>query len=527
MGLIKGFKHDVFISYAHADDLRKVKDPGWVGAFGRTLRDALEASLQYQIRATGRDISIYFDYQLEKGLPLDPALKEAVENSATFLIIMSSNYLKSEWCGREAAWFIDIMKSKTSSIDALYQSYKLWPLIVCEVGPTNREEWPDEIVRSAPPFRFYHPDKESGDKRLAYPTIDVEPLDSALFFERINDLQSAIAGRIQKICKKEEEEKILLSQNPKDKNTLSEDGLRKKAVSTTKILNKNILLISTPDERRKLNEFTDFCKSIGGQVIAPDHQHGKIWDVHDISGDTLSIGAVVLLLGTSPGDEGFVSMLGAAYEFAKDQHIDYFIWQRPKITLNYLEEFLEEDEHEYLEFIKLISKDLQKSSFIQFMTDVTNSLKYSIDKTSSKMTVYIDAEQEDFSIVVKIREAIARQRLRVRTHHPREPLRAELLDRCDGVVLVMGDISVDTIYDKLDIYDKEAAERRKKTGTEIPIAIADVSPPPPFEEDMWDTEVEILRIEPEDDQSFDCIASFISSLGGNAPGKEPPKGQTN
>src|SRR5262245_3123158 len=107
MGLIPGFEYDVFVSYTHADDLRSVSDPGWVGALCIKLRAALRNELKGLINQHGRSIELFWDYDLDRGEPLGEGLKAKVRSSAIFLMIMSDDYLDSGWCGKEAAWFAD------------------------------------------------------------------------------------------------------------------------------------------------------------------------------------------------------------------------------------------------------------------------------------------------------------------------------------------------------------------------------------------------------------------------------------
>ena len=99
MAYVSGFEHDVFVSYAHADNQAAGGGEtrlGWV----TTLRHNL-------IHAPGAlHKDVYIDPQLKPGAPFDADVRRNVERSALLLIVLSQNYIKSEWCGKELDHFV-------------------------------------------------------------------------------------------------------------------------------------------------------------------------------------------------------------------------------------------------------------------------------------------------------------------------------------------------------------------------------------------------------------------------------------
>jgi hypothetical protein len=100
------FAHDVFISYAHVDDLpldpaRPGQSAGWV----TTLVQHLENFLGQEIgRAEG--FTVWKDrYSLRGNNALTPEIKAELERTAIFIAILSPGYLASEWCPDEARFF--------------------------------------------------------------------------------------------------------------------------------------------------------------------------------------------------------------------------------------------------------------------------------------------------------------------------------------------------------------------------------------------------------------------------------------
>ena len=159
MAYVQGFKHDVFVSYAHADDKPRGGDPqGWV----TKLREDLEATVeQFGLR----EFSVYQDYQgLAPNLPLTGQLMLAMEESAVLLLILSPAYIESEWCQREKNAFLGRIDPSSGRV------------FVAERRPPGAEPVPPELEELLR-LRFYAPgtppnpldpfDKRTDDKFLA------------------------------------------------------------------------------------------------------------------------------------------------------------------------------------------------------------------------------------------------------------------------------------------------------------------------------------------------------------------------
>jgi hypothetical protein len=96
---LPGFEYDVFVSYAHADNQRPEGSQakyGWVTTLAHNL-------------SVGPNVAkkrIFIDHQLKPGDPFNDDLRDKVAHSATLLILLSQNYIDSEWCGTELDHFI-------------------------------------------------------------------------------------------------------------------------------------------------------------------------------------------------------------------------------------------------------------------------------------------------------------------------------------------------------------------------------------------------------------------------------------
>jgi hypothetical protein len=95
-----GFENDVFISYAHIDDMALIEgQKGWVSSFHRALEIRLAQLL-------GRPPRIWRDPKLSGNDIFADRLVDRLPGVAILVSIISPRYLKSEWCLRELREFI-------------------------------------------------------------------------------------------------------------------------------------------------------------------------------------------------------------------------------------------------------------------------------------------------------------------------------------------------------------------------------------------------------------------------------------
>ena len=90
-------KFDVFVSYAHVDNLE-----GWVERFHKQLSIKLD-----QRGGRAGEIQIWRDPKLDEATIFDTAIRDRVEQSALFLALCSSGYKRSDYCRREFEAFRD------------------------------------------------------------------------------------------------------------------------------------------------------------------------------------------------------------------------------------------------------------------------------------------------------------------------------------------------------------------------------------------------------------------------------------
>ena len=126
MAYTLGFQNDIFISYAHVDNL--VPSPGgWVDQF----RASLERKLGQLIRRPGA-IKIWCDSNVRPGRIFDEARGRVLKNSALFIAVTSRDYLESDYCRQELRWFARETANDAASL-LLGDKARIFNVIISEV----------------------------------------------------------------------------------------------------------------------------------------------------------------------------------------------------------------------------------------------------------------------------------------------------------------------------------------------------------------------------------------------------------
>jgi TIR domain-containing protein len=90
MGYVPGYKHDIFVSYAHFDNETDSQDVRWVSRFQLDLRNALRQRL-------GQEPDVFFDTRNFEAHEHTDRLLENARASAVFVVIFSPSYVSREF----------------------------------------------------------------------------------------------------------------------------------------------------------------------------------------------------------------------------------------------------------------------------------------------------------------------------------------------------------------------------------------------------------------------------------------------
>lgn len=509
MGLVKGFEHDLFVSYNHADDLLRVGS-GWVGAFASKLQSALTDSLKKEITTTGRQLDVFWDYKLDRGQPLSEGLKHKVESSATFLIIMSQHYLESEWCGRECAWFAQIMKSRRGSLLSIEESRVLWPLLVAQVGPTDRRAWPHDLMREAPGYVFHHAEVSSADPRYNYPSPTESKRDNDHFYPEFNRLQGALAARFKKVLASEVQAPASSAVAPTlhlpPLTIIPQRGPSPGAKSPKQAgpHMSSVVLLATDDQRTPARQIQEQLGAAGLHVEngAGLTSVGSSAVIEDLVAKS---DALVLLLGISPGDDVSALRFSQALDSSRRHNTHVFAWMRPDLRPEFIQMLPEDPPYDsYKSMFSTLKGQLRTSSLEAFVASIVADLKERAqpgpDPGGNKVSIFLDAGPEERSLtddiitVLQSREVVNRLKdhkiVRPQYWKPpseSDPQRAhnrfwmERVQQSDGVMIVVyGGTNPQTVDDKIDEIEKLSTIRQQRVGRHIRIALHDGPPTPEF-----------------------------------------------
>ena len=94
--------YDYFISYAHKDNLSEGGNPGFVDEFVEKLKNSSEHKQMF-----GREIEVFFDKkEIHSMSDWDNRIRSGLAESRFFVVLLSPNYFKSEYCAREFDWWM-------------------------------------------------------------------------------------------------------------------------------------------------------------------------------------------------------------------------------------------------------------------------------------------------------------------------------------------------------------------------------------------------------------------------------------
>jgi hypothetical protein len=141
MGYISNFKFDIFISYAHVDNLTAAGSTnGWVSQFHQQL----EIQLWKRVGRIG-SVAIWRNQELDGNSVFDKVIQGRIESSALFLALPSKGYQASEYCGQELKCFHRKAQSDQHGL-IVGDRLRIFNILLNNVP---HAEWPKEYGRSS------------------------------------------------------------------------------------------------------------------------------------------------------------------------------------------------------------------------------------------------------------------------------------------------------------------------------------------------------------------------------------------
>ena len=312
-----GYQHDVFISYAHADNFKLFGSVEWVSGFVEDLQALLAKKL-----GTNETPSIWIDHELAKNIPLDTALTDEIKSSAIYLVVMSPAYLQSVWCTKERQQFFDILKDRGATTR----------VFLVEIDQLERNNYPMEINENLVPYKFWEQDK-GVPKTLGIPTRTTDA-----YYNSLLDISIDMANELKKIKNtsgtkivevKEIKGNVFLAQVTDDLDEKREELKRYLKDEGYKVLpEENGYPTYEPNEFRSRMEqgladclvYVQLLSAVQGKRLSGNNERisNFQFDVAKASGKKLMVWRAPDLKTSDINDENFRTLLESEYIRAED-----------------------------------------------------------------------------------------------------------------------------------------------------------------------------------------------------------------
>ena len=175
MAYIPGFEHDIFISYAHLDNIPlSNEERGWINKF----YDDLKLMLTKRCGRSGM-LNIWWDSKrLDGAVKFDDSIAKGIDNSAVMICLNSTSYKESPYCNKELDHFY---KKASTDKGLMIGEHSRIVHVLLENIPFR--EWPEELSGMSG-FPFY----EAEDDDLG----DAIDTDKKKFTKQLRSLRNAV-----------------------------------------------------------------------------------------------------------------------------------------------------------------------------------------------------------------------------------------------------------------------------------------------------------------------------------------------
>jgi hypothetical protein len=158
MPYVNGYQHDVFVSYAHIDNVPLGTERGWITNFVAYLKNLLDKGLGC------REVDVWMDHELTGNEPFSARIESALTNSAILLVVASPSYLASQWCARERNAFLTAVSRKATAGARVFR---------VDLDRFEPADFPSEF-RELLGYPFWALDQNRNPRTLGVPVVDAK-----------------------------------------------------------------------------------------------------------------------------------------------------------------------------------------------------------------------------------------------------------------------------------------------------------------------------------------------------------------
>lgn len=151
MAYVPNFEYDIFISYAHVDNLTTpTETKGWI----TTFEEFLTVFLSRRVGKFGT-VKIWRDPTLDGSQLFDTTIQNRINGSALFLAFTSTGYLTSDYCRQELEWFHQNAQANNLGVN-VGDRMRVLNILLNNIPHKN---WPEHFGKTSG-YRFFGADNE-------------------------------------------------------------------------------------------------------------------------------------------------------------------------------------------------------------------------------------------------------------------------------------------------------------------------------------------------------------------------------
>ncbi|MDB4795521.1 toll/interleukin-1 receptor domain-containing protein [Verrucomicrobia bacterium] len=456
--------NDLFISYAHIDDLPISEDQkGWISEFHRVLQNRLAQLM-------GEKPKIWRDQKLSGSDIFDNEIVDQFKNTKLMVSVLSPRYIKSEWCNKEIKEFY--RNAELSSGVALAGKSRVLKVVKTPYDPQDVHPELKQVFGSVLGFNFYDFDNDSGKVVEYNEAFGKEARQN--YFTRIYDL----AYEICEILKKSDDKRSGLSET-----TLPKQGA------------KTVYLATTTADRNEDRENIARDLRERGHLILPDRQ--LPFDEETMKGMICQFmeraDVAIHLLGSSygmipeAGDKSIIeSQIQISAQEASNNEMERLIWLPNQLKAS------EEKQKDFVDRLRVDPATYQRTDFVEGSFETFKGLvidhfsqepkdiagEATMDSNNGLRTVYLMAPPNDEEKIEAIEDYLFDQGLEVvipvfsGTESDVAEAHMENLRICDSVLIYFGSATRQWVNMKLNNMIKASGQGRKQPIREKAILIA-------------------------------------------------------
>jgi TIR domain len=309
MAAVPGYRHDVFVSYAHSDNVPVAgTEIGFVSQLVADLRAEVG-------RKIGKSLDIWWDhYNLSGNMPVTPEIMAAAGDCASIVVIASPAYLRSEWCDRERSTFSQFLGKRQSGASRA--------VFVVSIEPIGQEKLPVGL-KDLTGYEFY---RALEDGRTTRPLRTELDSDKEPYYNRLSQLVQNVTDHLDGLLTRASTPEPPAAVGP--------------AVSAKDSAPCVLLLEVTDDLVQRRAELKDYLEQ-SGVVVLPDKRYPRD-DIalcrEQMLADLRRSRACVQILGPLAGDRSDdprgLAWLRAETVRGAGASVPFLQWRDPDLALD-------------------------------------------------------------------------------------------------------------------------------------------------------------------------------------------------